>query len=111
MPWSPLPTADGDGGPGPAPLSGLLDAVLAGLGAPSVDVVVLVHERWADLVGPEVAGHVRPVAIEAGRLKVVADGPAWASHLRWSEAEVLGRLTDLLGPDQVTGLSVRVGRT
>lgn len=110
MAWSPLPTTDGAGGPGPAPLAQLLDTVLAGLGAPSADAVVLVHERWADLVGAEVAVHVQPVAIESGRLKVVADGPAWASHLRWAEAEVLGRVAALLGPAQVTALVVRVGR-
>jgi hypothetical protein len=87
MPWSPLPTADGDGGRGPAPVSGLLDAVLAGLGAPGVDVVVTVHQRWAEIVGEEVADHVRPLGIEAGRLKVAADGPAWAptrSPASWS---------------------------
>mgnify|MGYP003463969019 FL=1 len=110
MPWSPLPTADGDGGRGPAPVSGLLDAVLAGLGAPGVDVVVTVHQRWAEIVGEEVGDHVRPLGIEAGRLKVAADGPAWASHLRWSEAEIVGRLADLLGPDQITGIVVRVVR-
>ena len=84
--------------------------VTAGLGAPGVDVVVTVHQRWAEIVGEEVADHVRPLGIEAGRLKVAADGPAWASHLRWSEAEIVGRLADLLGPDQITGIVVRVVR-
>ena len=46
----------------------------------------------------------------AGRLKVAADGPAWASPLRWSEAEIVGRLAALLGPVQITGVVVRVVR-
>lgn len=110
MPWSPLPTPDGDGGDGPAPLSGVLDAVVAGLGGPSVATIVVVHERWAEVVGAEVAPHARPVGIEGGRLKVAVDSPGWASHLRWSEAEILDRLAALVGPGEVTAVTVRAAR-
>lgn len=110
MPWSPLPTPDGDGGPGPAPLAGVLDAVMAGLGGPSVEAIVVVHERWAEVVGDEVAPHARPLGISGGRLQVAVDGPGWASHLRWSEAEIVARLAALIGPDQVTAVSVKTGR-
>ncbi len=67
----------------------MLDGVLAGLGGPSVDAVVLIHDRWSELVGVEVAAHVQPVSIEDGCLRVVTDGPAWASHLKWAEAEIV----------------------
>lgn len=110
MPWSPLPTRDGDAGPGPAPLSGVLDAVLAGLGGPSVQAIVVVHERWTEVVGAEVAPHARPVTIEDRQLQIGVDGPAWASHLRWSEGEILTRLATLIGPGEVTSVSVRVSR-
>lgn len=110
MPWSPLPTADGSDGPGPAALSGLLDTVLAGLGGPSVDAVVVVHERWAEVVGEEVAAHARPLGIEGGTLRIGVESSAWASHLRWSETEILARLRALLGDDEVTAVTVRVVR-
>lgn len=110
MPWSPLPTPDGDGGPGPAKLHGLLDSVLHGLGGPSVDAIVVVHERWSDVVGAEVADYASPVGIEAGRLKIRAQSAAWASHIRWSEAEIVARVDALLGPGQVTAVTVRVDR-
>jgi predicted nucleic acid-binding Zn ribbon protein len=110
MPWSRLPTPDGDGGPGPAPLSSLLDSVMAGLGAPSVQAIVVVHERWPEVVGAEVAEHARPVGIDSGRLRVEADGPGWASHLRWAEPEIVARLAELVGPGEVTAVTVRVGR-
>lgn len=110
MPWSPLPTPDGHGGPGPAPLSGVLDAVMAGLGGPSVQAIVVVHERWAEVVGTEVAPHAKPLGISGGRLQVGADGPGWASHLRWSEVEILARLAELIGPGQVTAVTVRTSR-
>lgn len=110
VPWSPLPSRRGDDGPAPAQVSGLLDAVMAGLGAPTVDVVVVVHQRWDEVVGQEVAPHARPVGVADGRLTVVVDSPGWASHLRWSESEILARLATLIGPDQVTSVQLRVGR-
>jgi len=50
------------------------------------------------------------VNIEDGCLRVVADGPAWASHLRWAEPEIIARLENLLGSQDVRSVSVRVGR-
>ncbi len=108
VPWSPLPTPDGPGGPPPARLEELLDSVLAGLGGPAVDVLVLVHERWSELVGTEVAGVSRPMGIRDGCLTVTVEGPAWADHLRWSEPEVLARIDRLVGAGIVTSLTVRI---
>ena len=110
VPWSPLPTPDGDEGPPPTPLRDGLDAVLRGLGGGGVDAIVVVHERWSELVGPEVAARSRPVALRDGHLSVTVAGPAWADHLRWSEAEILGRIEHLVGPGTVVGLAVRVDR-
>lgn len=110
MPWSPLPTRDGSGGPEPTPLSGVLDAVMAGLGGPSVEAIVVVHERWDEVVGPEVAPHAKPLGIHGGTLQIGVESPGWASHLRWSEAEILARLDHLIGADQVTAVAVRVTR-
>lgn len=109
MTWSRLPEVSGEGGD-PTPVGKVLDAVLAGLGTPSVDALVLVHRGWADIVGDEVAAHSRPAGIESGCLTVVADGPAWASHLRWAEVEILEKLTRSLGPGQVVNMRVRVAR-
>ncbi|MBX3284911.1 MAG: DUF721 domain-containing protein [Acidimicrobiales bacterium] len=108
MPWSPLPTSDARGGSEPAPLAGALDAVLASLGAPSRDAIVVVHERWAEVVGPEVAEHARPLAIESGQLRIGVDSPGWASHLRWSEADIVARIAQLVGAGEVTSVQVRV---
>lgn len=84
--------------------------MLAGLGAPTVDAVVALHERWAEVVGEELAAHARPVAIERGRLSITVDNPAWANHLRWSESDVLARCARVLGEGVVTSVSTRVGR-
>lgn len=111
VPWSPLPTSDSSGrGPAPSRLPDLLDGVMAGLGAPTVARVVVLHERWAEVVGAEMVAHCSPVSVEGGRLRIAVDSPAWASHLRWSEAEILARLDGLVGPGTVTSLQPRLER-
>ncbi|WP_426570679.1 DUF721 domain-containing protein [Aquihabitans sp. McL0605] len=111
MPWSRLPTSDATGdGPEPSALAGLLDTVLAGMGAPKAEAIIQIHEGWSTVVGDELAGHAQPVAIEDGCLRVGVDSPAWASHLRWSEREIIGRLDRLVGPGVVTSVSTRIVR-
>lgn len=110
MPWAPLPTSDAVRSVGPTPLAYALGAVAKALGAPSLDAVVIVHERWGDLVGEEVAMHARPVGIVDGRLRISVDGAGWASHLRWAEPGLLARLEQLLGGREVTAIAVSVDR-
>src|SRR5699024_4176738 len=110
MAWHPLPTSDGDGGPGPSSLRESLESLVDSLGGPGVDALVTVHERWPEVVGSEVAGLCRPVAIDEGTLRIRAAGPAWASHLRWAEAEILDRLEPMIGSGAVTSIKVFVAR-
>lgn len=98
----------GQGQSGPAHVAEGLDRVLAALGSPPVDALVAVTEHWGELVGPEASAASRPLAIEHGRLLVSVTEPAWASQLRWLEAEVVRRSADLLGPGVIDRLEPRV---
>jgi predicted nucleic acid-binding Zn ribbon protein len=111
VPWSRLPTRDATGGaPEPVALPAVLDAVLAGLGAPTTDAIVTIHEAWESIVGEELVAHAQPISIEDGCLRIGVDSPAWAGHLRWSEREIVGRVDRLLGPGVVTSVSARTSR-
>jgi hypothetical protein len=111
VPWSRLPTSDATGdAPDPVALTEVLDRVLAGLGAPTTDAIVAVHEQWEVIVGPELVARAHPLAIEDGCLRIGVDNPTWAGHLRWSEAEIVGRIERLLGPGVVTSVTTRVVR-
>lgn len=101
----PLP---GDG-PGPRPVGQTLDAVMRGLGAPEASGVHLVFDRWAEVVGEGLAARTRPLKIEGRRLVLAVDEPAIATHVKFLQAELLARLEQLLGPDRVTALDLRVG--
>lgn len=83
---------------------------MAGLGGPAAGVLVTVHERWGELLGPEVADHSHLLGLEDGLLRVGVEGPAWASHLRWAEAEIVARAGRILGESVITSVRVSVVR-
>ena len=92
----------------PASLRPLLDQVVRAMGAPGVDAVEVVFTRWSEVVGPVLARSTRPASITEGVLVLEADDPAVVSHVRYLEAELLERLSELLGADRVRSVAVRV---
>ncbi len=93
---------------GPVPFRRTLERLLAGLGAPDIDSTTLVIERWPEVVGEELATHVRAVAVRGSELVVGVDDPAWASQVAWLEARLLERIDALVGPGTITAVRVRV---
>jgi len=107
MPWEPLPDhADG----GPRPVGAPLERLMHHLGAPKVETVRSLFDRWPDAVGAQVAAQASPISLKDGVLVVGVDDPAWATQLRFLEAELLGRLAAEFGADEVTSIEVRVRR-
>jgi hypothetical protein len=96
--------------PGPRPVGEALDRVLRGLGAPEASGVHLVFDRWEEVVGASMATRTRPLRLEGGRLVLAVDEPAVATHVRFLEPQLLARLAELLGPDRVTAIDLRVSR-
>ena len=68
--------------------------------------VAQVLNNWADLVGQEVADHVRPERFEGAKLTLRADSTAWATQMRLLQATVQRRLNDQLGSDTVREIQV-----
>jgi hypothetical protein len=106
MGWQPLP---GTTSP-PTRLADTLDRVLGRLGAPSRAGIEVVFDRWQDVVGDVMAARTRPVAIDGEALVVACDEPALATHVRFLEAQLVARLTELAGSRQITRIEVRVDR-
>src|SRR5262245_45080685 len=106
MAISPLP---GESRP-PQKVGAALDQVMRGLGAPSASGVHLVFDRWEEVVGEGLAARTRPLKIDGQRLVLAVDEPAIATHVKFLQGELLARLAELLGPDRVTSLDLRVGR-
>jgi predicted nucleic acid-binding Zn ribbon protein len=102
--WKPLPGQR----PEPRTVGTSLDRVAASLGVPRASTLSSVFASWPELVGESVAAHARPRSLRDGTLVVTVDEPAWATQLRWLEGELLTRLADVLGPDEVDRIEVRV---
>ena len=95
----------------PVPLGDALERLLGSLDAPPVDLLSTVFQRWEEVVGPEVARHCRPAAIEGERLVVLASDATWASEVQWLASAVLARVNEMSTAGRVESLTVRVAPT
>ena len=68
--------------------------------------VARVLEDWPTLVGPEVAQHVQVASFDDGALTLRADSTTWANQMRLLQATVLRRLTEELGAEVVSSITV-----
>lgn len=96
--------------PDPRRVAAPLDRLMRHLGAPKVATVRSLFDRWPDAVGEQVASQASPLSLKDGVLLVGVDDPAWATQLKFLEAELLARLAAEFGPDEVTAIEVRVRR-
>lgn len=96
---------------GPRPLKDGLGEAVAGLrgrpGRPAGPRGATLFSSWAEICGPAVARHARPVRLTSGTLEVVVDHPAWATELRLQSSTVLPRVSAAVG-ETVDRLVVRV---
>jgi hypothetical protein len=105
--WRPLP-----GTPvAPTRVGDALDRVLKRMGVPStVAGVEVVFERWPEVVGEAMASRTRPLTIDRETLVVACDEPAFATHVRFLEPQLVARLRELAGERRITRVEVRVTR-
>ena len=68
-----------------------------------------VFGRWNEIVGDVVAAHVQPVKLDGTRLVVEVDEPAWATQLKFLEADLRARLQTTIGAT-VEHFDIRVKR-
>jgi len=96
--------------PEPKSIRASLDRVARSLGGPDAGSLSGLFGRWADIVGPQLAAHARPLSLSSGVLVVAVTEPAWATQLTFLEGELLGRFRDALGEGVVERVEVRVRR-
>jgi predicted nucleic acid-binding Zn ribbon protein len=102
------PTLSGSARDGrdPALLGDQLDRLLLDRGW-KVDVAVgAVMGRWAEIVGPDISEHVKPVTFTDAVLTVQADSTAWATQMKLLVSSVLARIEEEIGVGAVTELKV-----
>ncbi len=91
----------------PQALGAAIDGLLEAEGWNLAAATGAVFGRWAQIVGPDLAGHTQPESLRDGELTVQADSTAWATQLRLLAAQLIHRLNVELGPGAVQRVKVR----
>ncbi|MDA8047949.1 MAG: DUF721 domain-containing protein [Actinomycetota bacterium] len=104
--WQPSGPSRGE--QDPRKVSELLDRTTRRLGGPSSSTTSTVFARWEQIVGPDIAGHARPVSVHRGVLVLAVDHPAWATQLRYMTADLLSRIAAATQAAEVTDIQLRV---
>jgi predicted nucleic acid-binding Zn ribbon protein len=94
----------------PVPLREGLERFFRHLGAPPVNVVAELGDRWAEVVGPVMAGPTRPVELVGGVLVVGCDDPAWVSQVAWMEPQIIERLVAVFPGIELRKVVARTAR-
>jgi len=85
-----------------------LERVLRGWGTGSPATTRSLFADWEDIVGEPLASHVRPRSLRRGTLVVAVTDAAWATQLRFLEAELVARIRAATGSSEVVAIQVRV---
>ncbi len=68
----------------------------------------LIRVYWAETVGPLLAKRTTPVGLEAGRLVVEAEGPAWRELLAPMREQIVEALRSELPDTRVRAIEFRL---
>lgn len=94
----------------PRPLGEVLGAVGRDLGTDDPRHIGAVADAWADILGEELAPHVRFVSLRDGVLVLGATDPAWASRARFEGPRIAADVSARGGGSPVREVRVRVLR-
>lgn len=94
----------------PRPLGDVVGAVGRDLGADDPRRIARIADDWDDILGPELAPHVRFVSLRDGVLVLGATDPAWASRARFEGPRVAAEVDARQGAGTVRDVRVRVLR-
>lgn len=92
------------------PLNDVLGKVLRRMKMSDETSALGLFSHWRQIVGDGVADHVTPLRLEKRVLTVEVDDAAWATQLKFLEAQLLSTLKEHIG-DEVGSLQVKVRRT
>jgi len=91
----------------PQPLVSAIGGLLDTRGWQQRAAMGSVFGRWADIVGHDLAAHIRPDSFADGELAVTADSTAWATQVRLLAPALVRRLNAELGDGSVRRVKVR----
>lgn len=61
---------------------------------------------WPQIVGPDISAHAQPTTLRDNVLHVQAESTAWATQLRYVQAQILAKIAASIGDGVVTSLRI-----
>lgn len=90
----------------PQPLGRLTGAVARSRGwSPKISEGT-VFGSWPTIVGEDISSHAEPTALTDGVLHVRAESTAWATQLRYMQAQILAKIAAAVGDGVVKSLRI-----
>ena len=89
------------------PLRQAMDRYMRHLKSAPVDTLTGLHQRWSEIVGPQLSDVSRPVSLVDGVLAISCDDPTWAAQLKWMEQPIRSSVEDLFPGVSVKRIQVR----
>ena len=94
---------------GPRKLGGLAGPTARGLAAAKGFAIMSIATRWADIAGPQLAPHARPVSISPGGIMTVKVEGAAALLIQHPQRELIARIANVAGDGVVKTLKIVQG--
>ncbi len=91
----------------PELVGSLVEGFLAEQGWQGSAALAQLAESWSQVVGPEVAAHVVIESWTDGELVLRADSTAWATQVRLLTDSLHRQITEVVGQNLVSGITVR----
>jgi predicted nucleic acid-binding Zn ribbon protein len=88
----------------PMPLRDAIAAVGREFGLPTPDNLATLTAAWPTIVGDQLAPHTSVRSVRDGVCTVEADGPGWATQLRYAEQQLVQRIGACCGTGIVTSV-------
>jgi hypothetical protein len=95
--------------PKPEMLGEILGKILKKRNIPHTATDRRLLDMWRRAVGPQIAAQTHPDTLKRGVLFVRVSAPVWMHQLQFMKEEILGRVRELLGPEEVRNLRFCIG--
>ena len=66
-------------------------------------------DLWRRAVGPQIAAQTHPDTVKRGALFVRVSAPVWLHQLQFMKEEILGKINELSGKEEVRNLFLTIG--
>ena len=92
----------------PSPIQKSLETFFANLGAPPIQVVTSLEDRWEDIMGPALSKVTKPISVQDGVLEISCTDPAFVAQIKWMETQIIEAYESQFAPNKLTAIRARL---